>query len=260
VIAGRSRERGEEVVQAMTSHSPEDKSAHFSFAPIDAMKIADTNRFCREFAATHRRLDFLVLSPGIATTQGRTETSEGLDEKLAVHYFGRMAVIQGLLPLLEQTADAGGDVRVMTVLSAGVHGIYAGYKDDFELKERYSLKNAADAAGIYNDAAMDGLSKEHPKITFLHAAPGGVATAWGTELNPFLRGIVRFMQLFLKSPEACANAIGPGLVAEGFKGGFQMVTSSGGHAKETSEHEKYRDIVWEKTKEVLARVAAANPK
>ena len=260
VVAGRSRERGEEVVQAMTSQSPEDKSAHFSFAPIDAMKIADTNRFCIEFAAAHRRLDYLVLTPGIASTQGRTETSEGLEQKLAIHFFGRVAAIQGLLPLLEQTADAGGDVRVMSVLSAGVHAPYLGYKEDFELKESFSLGTCAKAGSLYTDVALDSLSKEHPKITFLHAAPGGVATAWGTELNPFLRGMVRFVQLFFKSPEACANAIGPGLLAEGFKGGFQMVDPSGGHVKESSEHDKAREIVWEKTKGVLARVAAANPK
>jgi len=224
------------------------------------MKISDSNRFCREFATTHERLDFLVLTPGIASMQGRTETSEGLDQKLAVHYFGRVAVVQGLLPLLEKTADAGSDVRVMSVLSAGVHGVFAGYKDDFELKETFSVKNCADAAGNYNDAAMDMLSKEHPKITFLHAAPGNVSTSWGSEFNPLLRGVVRFTQLFLKSPEACANAIGPGLLTEGFKGGFQLVTPSGAHAKVTLEHEKAREIIWEKTKEVLARVAAANSK
>ena len=36
----------------------------------------------------------------------------------------------------------------------------------------YSLKNAADAAGFYNDCALDKLSEENPGVAFIHAAPG----------------------------------------------------------------------------------------
>ena len=36
---------------------------------------------------------------------------------------------------------------------------------------RYSLKNAADAAGFYNDIGLDCLAREHPTVAFVHAAP-----------------------------------------------------------------------------------------
>jgi hypothetical protein len=45
--------------------------------------------------------------------------------------------------------------------------------------------------GFYNDIALDSLARENPNIAFVHAAPGLVASNWGTELNFFLRGIAR---------------------------------------------------------------------
>ncbi len=64
----------------------------------------------------------MVLSQGIATIQGYTPTAEGLDEKLAIHYYARVAFIQALLPALAGSSDA----RVITVLSGGVHSAYSG--------------------------------------------------------------------------------------------------------------------------------------
>lgn len=127
----------------------------------------------------------------MATFQGFTPTTEGIDQKLALHYFSRVAFIDRLMPLLEASDDA----RVMTVLSAGVHSPYKHFQDDFELsKGNYSLRNAADAAGTYNDIAVDMLAREHKKVTFFHAAPGFVNTNWGTEMNVFVRGLVRLIQ------------------------------------------------------------------
>ncbi len=46
-------------------------------------------------------------------------------------------------------------------------------------------------SGFYNDIAFDSFSRENPNIAFVHAAPGLVASNWGTELNFFMRGIAR---------------------------------------------------------------------
>ena len=46
----------------------------------------------------------------------------------------------------------------MTILSAGVHAPYKNWKEDPELAGgSYGAKNAADAAGLYNDIIMDSL-------------------------------------------------------------------------------------------------------
>ena len=39
-------------------------------------------------------LDYLVLTQGIASLDGFTPTSEGIDRKLALHYYSRIATIQ----------------------------------------------------------------------------------------------------------------------------------------------------------------------
>ncbi|KJE93115.1 hypothetical protein CAOG_03952 [Capsaspora owczarzaki ATCC 30864] len=228
----------------------------YAFSPINAQSVADVGKFCAEYLRTHDRLDYLVVTAGIATMQGRTETDEGIDQKLAIHYYGRVAAIQGLLPLLESTAKLpNADVRVLSVLSAGVHSAYANYRTDPEVRT-YSLQRAANAAGFYNDLALDALSREHPTVTFAHAAPGLVSTSLGAELNPFLRGVVRAMQLFAKSPERCARLIGAALIAPEFKGGFHLVNPNGKPAKRTPQHDEARDFVWQNTKEVLARASA----
>jgi hypothetical protein len=100
-----------------------------------------------------------VVVVGIATFQGYTPTSEQLDVKLSLHYYSRVAFADQLGPLLSKSDDG----RVLSVLSGGVHGSYAGYETDPDLSKSYSLKGAADAAGFYNDIAADKLSEKYPK-------------------------------------------------------------------------------------------------
>ena len=57
---------------------------------------------------------------------GLWRVSEGIDQKLALHYYSRVAFTEQLMPLLER----GEDARVLTVLSAGVHKAYEGYATD----------------------------------------------------------------------------------------------------------------------------------
>ena len=92
----------------------------------------------------------------------------------------------------------------MSIFSAGVHSSYEGYRSDVELsKGGYSMNNAANSAGFYNDILADKLAERHPTITHLHAAPGNIATRWGTEMPVVIRWAVRFLQLFARSREDC---------------------------------------------------------
>lgn len=255
VIGGRSRERGEEVVEAMRASTPGTLSpaATFSFAPVDVSLIKDTNRFTRDYASSSSRLDYLVLTAGIASFNGRTETSEGIDQKMAVHYYGRVSVINGLLPLLEKTAADGADVRVVSVFSAGVSPSYAAYRDDPDLKQNFSLVNCAGATGMYNDVAMISLAKEHPSITFTHAAPGFVASAWGSDFHWALRGLARFVQLFARSIHRCAEDLSPLITRDDWRGGARFSNPSARPTSVHSQANEATDFIWSHTKEVLER-------
>jgi NAD(P)-dependent dehydrogenase (short-subunit alcohol dehydrogenase family) len=61
------------------------------FIPCDAWLMRDVARTTAELKTTKgvEKINYLVMSPGIMTMQGRTESDEGIDQKLALHYYAR---------------------------------------------------------------------------------------------------------------------------------------------------------------------------
>lgn len=59
------------------------------------------------------------------------------------------------------------------MLSAGVHSPYPHVDDDPGLQRHYSIANAANAAGYYNDLGLDALARQpgNENVVFVHAAP-----------------------------------------------------------------------------------------
>ena len=208
-IVGRS-ERG--IVEELTALSPETAGATHSFVPVNAYLLSGVATACTKIKAKHDRIDYLVQSQGMATIQGFTPSpEEGLDQKLTLHVYARAKFIRELQPLLSSAKDG----RSLSILSAGVHGSYANYKTDPELSlGSYSIKNAADSAGFYNDIVMDTFSEQHTDVTFMHAAPGFVSTRWGTEMPAPIRWCVRALQVFGRSKEDCGEYMFKGLTAE----------------------------------------------
>ncbi|KAJ7864205.1 hypothetical protein B0H13DRAFT_2353800 [Mycena leptocephala] len=101
-------------------------------------------------------------------------TAEGIDRKLAVHYYGRWHFIKDLLPAVEAAKEAGEDGKVMVVLAAG----YGGKIDlkDLGLKKSFSVGNTTAAALTYNDIMINDLAAQHPALTFIHAHPSVVTS------------------------------------------------------------------------------------
>lgn len=262
-IVGRDAERGAGVVRELATLG----GAGHEFVPCDASILSNAKAFAARFAAEHDRLDVLVLTQGIASMAGRTETSEGIDRKLSLHYYSRVAFAVNLLPLLRRSALPGG-ASVLSVLSAGVHSPYAGWATDPELRTSFSLKNAADAAGLYNDCAWDALSRapENAGVTWVHASPGVVATRWGqgAEMPAPVALLLRLaMPLFGTSIYDCGERmVGPLLrprtAAESGSGRaeFVLIGARGEKVGLTAAQEQARDPVWAHTEAVLRRVGA----
>jgi len=55
--------------------------------PLDVSSLRDVRRFTDKHKDVE--FDWIVMSPGMMTLNGRTETPEGLDVKMATHYYGR---------------------------------------------------------------------------------------------------------------------------------------------------------------------------
>lgn len=154
VIVGRNEAAAKEIISQFPEVPANEKGQwSHEFVKCDATLMKEVKRASDEILSRHSKINYLVMSPGFFTTSGRDETEEGIDKKLAVHYYARWKFTDLLLPALRKAKDAGEDARVLTVLSAG-HG---GKIDvsDLGLKKGYGLKAAADTATTYNDYLIE---------------------------------------------------------------------------------------------------------
>ena len=258
-ILGRNKAHGATVLNQLFALGP---SGNHKFHCLDAFSIPALANFAKDFVSSHPTLDILAMSQGMATLQGYTPTGDGLDQKLTLHYYSRMALIHSLLPALR----LGNRPLVLSVLSGGVHSGVADWGADPTLKTTYSLSRAANIAGFYNDLGLDALSRlsGNEGVSFIHAAPGFVSTRWGTEMPYIVRMAVRGLQVFGKSPADCAEAmLHPLFVGEGEEGegggrkwgGFSIIWEDGLPTKKTSLHtEENVKGVWDHTVQTLKGV------
>ncbi|KAJ7091713.1 NAD(P)-binding protein [Mycena crocata] len=168
VIVGRNRAAAESIL--MSFPAPTAAGATHEFVECDATLMKNVHRVAGDLRARIPRINFLVLTPGVMTMNGRNETEEGIDRKLAVHYYARWRFIKDLLPALENAQKAGEDAKAMSVLAAGMGGPID--LDDLGLKNSFSLSNAAAAAPTYNDLMVNAFASRHPEVSFVHSNPG----------------------------------------------------------------------------------------
>jgi NAD(P)-dependent dehydrogenase (short-subunit alcohol dehydrogenase family) len=253
-IVGRDASRGAAIVDEMKATGG---SGSHRFVPCDAFLLDNVRKTAETIRADTPALDILVLSQGIGTMQGRTETSEGIDQKLALHYYGRMGFVGSLLPSLraQAAAEPAFAPRVLTILTAGVHPPYAHYRSDPEVKTHYSLKNAADAGCMYNDLAVDSLSRDpsNKGIAFIHSAPGMVDTNIIRGLPTVVQWIAGLLRPLSRSIHDSAEYLLGPVLGGGVKGGFLLKGSEGQDVPVTALHEEAREFVWAHTKGVLGR-------
>jgi NAD(P)-dependent dehydrogenase (short-subunit alcohol dehydrogenase family) len=125
------------------------------FVRCDATLMRDVVHAAETIRAKVQRVNFLVLTPGVPTLAGRDETDEGLDRKLALHYFklaqecacaacvdrASADARPRLMPLLEAARDRGEEARVMSVFNAAGGAVVD--LSDLGLQRTYSVARAA---------------------------------------------------------------------------------------------------------------------
>ena len=115
-IVGRNAQAGAQIVEEMKASAP---AANFDFLQLDSSLLKNASVLAEHAARNPAPLDYLVLTAGIATTQGYTPTSEGLDQKLATHYFGRMKIATTLLPYLPLILSSIRYIAIMSSVCCG---------------------------------------------------------------------------------------------------------------------------------------------
>ena len=151
VIVGRNEAAAKEIIDSFPKPpTGEGETWSHEFVKCDATLMKNVKTASEEILARHSKINYLIMSPGYLATSGRDETSEGIDKKLAVHYYARWKFIDLLLPALRRAKEAEEECRVLSVLAAGKA---SGKVDvgDLGLKKGYSVQAAAYSAPTYND-------------------------------------------------------------------------------------------------------------
>lgn len=150
-IIGRNRAAAESIIASFPK--PTAPGVTHEFVQCDLTLMKNVHKVTQELLIRHPKINFLVMSPGFMTMNGRNETEEGIDTKLAVHYYSRWKLIDDLLPALRSARDAGEDAKVLSVLAAGKGGAID--VEDLGLKKAFTVVKAGLQAPTYNDLMME---------------------------------------------------------------------------------------------------------
>ncbi|KAG9046097.1 hypothetical protein FS837_005084 [Tulasnella sp. UAMH 9824] len=256
LICGRNREAAERIIETFPKH-PESK---YEFVECDASLMKNVVKAAEEVKhkiseadGNKSTLNYLVLSQGILTMKGFDPTSEGIDRKLALHFYGRWKFVDELLPLLQKASSDGEEARVMSILDPKVSAPLD--TTDLGLKIAFSLSKAANHATSYNDNFVAEYSSRYPGISFIHIYPGWVDTSVTQNLpwylKPVLRPIVHFGARTLQD---CGEYMASGLLSPAYKAGGFYLNQNGEPVVKTKSNvddlEARKQLVEHYTKEV----------
>ncbi|TDZ31825.1 Oxidoreductase andH [Colletotrichum spinosum] len=179
--------------------------ANMEFRHLDASSMRSIKQYTDAYkSAQHPKLDLLVLTQGILTTAGRTETPvEALDRKMALHYYGRQLLVRELAPVLSD------DAKVLIVLD-GTRGDPAHlHWDDLDLRANFTISNAAAHCISMTDGMVQAYARQDQatggRRHFVHAYPGFVKTDIFGSLPWYLRAGARALSHVMGvTPDECA--------------------------------------------------------
>ncbi|KAG8966738.1 hypothetical protein FRC03_011379 [Tulasnella sp. 419] len=216
LICGRNKSAADEIISAF----PKTTSSTFEFIQCDASLMKNVVQASSDIKSRLSNLNYLVMSQGTTAFSKREDTSEGLDSKLALHFYSRWKFVDELLPLLLKAKDEGQEARVMSVMAAGRGGSID--TDDLGLKKNYSLRGIAQTAPTYNDIFVQEYAQKYPGVSFTHINPGPVKTPIVTKSHWALRALAYpIVALLAETPETCGEYLTSVL--------FRSELSSGAH-------------------------------
>ncbi|KIK52141.1 hypothetical protein GYMLUDRAFT_77944 [Collybiopsis luxurians FD-317 M1] len=182
IRVGRNRAAAESIISKFPR--PTLPSAKHKFIALDVSLMKNVQVTTKELLTRTPKINFLVLSAGILNMSGRDETREGINKKLAVHYYSRWKFMHELAPALVKAKEAGEDAKALSVFAPG-NGRKTNV-DDLGLKKTYSVFAAALKAPTYNDLMVESFASCYPSVAFIHANPGPVRTNGAYTSTSFL--------------------------------------------------------------------------
>ncbi|KIO21685.1 hypothetical protein M407DRAFT_245406 [Tulasnella calospora MUT 4182] len=239
LICGRNRQAAEEIIAGFPNHD----ESKYEFVECDATLMKNVvqaaeevkRRISGEAGEGKAKLNYVVLSQGILTLHGFDPTSEGIDKKMALHFYGRWKFVDELLPLLENASNAGEEARVLNILGAGDGNPVD--TSDLGLKTNYSVIASAKQGCTYNDIFVAEYSSRYPNISFMHLAPGWINT-------PIVRGLPWYLRTFApvfaligaRSVSSCGEYLTWALLSPEYKTGGFWLGPNGDPVDESTLH------------------------
>jgi NAD(P)-dependent dehydrogenase (short-subunit alcohol dehydrogenase family) len=159
----------------------------------DVSLICETDEVVEFVKSRETKLDLLFESVGFISFSGRQVTVEGLEPSMTTRYYSRLRAAHGLLPLLNAAASP----RVVSILAGGHEAKMN--EEDLDLRKpgNYSIISAAVHSNTMLTLAYEHLARENPRISFVHAYPGFVATPIFSRGST---GLLRLLAVYIVQP------------------------------------------------------------
>lgn len=199
-LIGRSSTAASQITSDFQILNP---NATITFLQSDVSLLKNVDDVCATIREKEDKVNLLFMTCGFFTiNSARQDTSEGLDRKLALHYYARARFIQNLASLLSAASKIQSPThsRVISILDSRM-GLNASPNfSDLALEESgaYGLASAAAHACAMNTWSMERWAKTLPGTTFIHGFPGTVRTGVGRELGTLGNAMFGFMGTLLK--------------------------------------------------------------
>uniref|UniRef100_A0A0W0F1V1 NAD(P)-binding protein n=1 Tax=Moniliophthora roreri TaxID=221103 RepID=A0A0W0F1V1_MONRR len=249
VIVGRNRAAAESIIAKLPK--PTSPEAKHEFVQCDVSLMKNVAVTTKDLLSRIPKINFLVMSPGFFSSKGRDETEEGIDRKMAVHYYSRWKFTSDLVSRLVKATEQGEEARVVSVLAAG-HGGPVNL-NDFGLKKTFSLGTCAAETTTYNDLMIESFSDRYPSLSFIHAYPGVVRTALAANSHTLLMRIGSQIAYTLGYPftisqDDCGEYMLHGMLTTAKKPGAYLIDKDGSDmGKPRYNSEEAEQKLWEHT-------------
>jgi retinol dehydrogenase-12 len=180
VIAARSRERTQPVLDEMAKLSPD---TALDYVSLDLTSLADVRRAADEILSADRPIDVLINNAGIAGVRG--ETQDGFELAWGTNHVGHYLFTEKLLPLVKRAPQG----RIVNVSS---RGHMRAKNIDWDAVQKPSATVSAFPEYCVSKLANVLHAKELARrlagstVTTYSLHPGGVASdIWSRRLGPF---------------------------------------------------------------------------
>lgn len=234
---GRSQSAGSRIAEECKALNP---SGEYIFISADISLMRNVDEVVRDITAKEKYINVLFQSQGTLMNLGKN-TDEGLHYMVAVTHYSKVRFTLGLLPLLR--AESPSHLRtVVTSFAGGKEGkVFTHDIQGYNIPIRKARGHLSSIVTL----SMEGLAKQAPEVSFIHAFPGhvkGNLIRGGEGLAIALAGIffkatARFttivgeeecgdMHLFLATSERYPPAVGDEKVRIG-EGGEVAVGTNG---------------------------------